>query len=401
MIYLDNNATTMPDPRVVAAVTCALSEEWGNPSSLHRVGERARHAVECARVQVALLVGSDGRNVVFTSGGTESCNLAISSCLAGDPARRRIVTDPYEHSAVREVALAHAKRGGMVTWVDGDENGILDSALLENALAGTGDCAVVSIQWANNETGSIQNVADLGAVCRRHGVPFHVDATQWVGKEPTFMRSMPIDLLSLSAHKFHGPKGVGALVASPAQPIHATIIGGAQEHGRRAGTENVPGIVGMGEAAAVSVEWLAQGEGPRIALAAVRDGFEARVLAGVAGSRVIARDGMRIWSTSNIAFAHLEAEAILIALSRSGLCASAGAACSSGSLDPSPVLLAMGIPRHEAHGAVRFSFARDATLALAESAAAIVIECVSRVARSMPPRLPPVSSRESFAREEN
>ncbi len=384
MIYLDNNATTQPDPKVIAAMVRALEESWGNPSSRHRVGERARGAVEGARAQVAQVLGCAPGQVTFTSGGTESCHLAIHSALSSDPRRTRLVTSRTEHSAVRGAAEAWEAQGHPVTWIEGDRNGVIDLAVLDALLDAHPDTGLVSIQWANNETGVVQDVGSLGETCRRHGVPFHVDGTQWVGKMPTDLRSLPIDLLSCSAHKFHGPKGVGALAAAPGVVIRPAAVGGPQERGLRAGTENVPGIVGMGVSADLALQWLTLGEGPRLALAAVRDAFEEKILAALPFAQVIGGGAARLPNTSNIAFARLEAEAVLVALSRRGLCASAGAACSSGSLDPSPVILALGIPREIAHGAVRFSFGRDATEAEARDAAAIVIECVGKVARSMP-----------------
>lgn len=345
----------------------------------------ARQSVEQARESIARLLGCGTREVILTSCGTESCNLALTGSLGGADGRKVIVTTRYEHSAIRECANTLAAQGSDVVWIDGGKDGLIDPQKLEQLLSTRArEIAIVSIMWANNETGLVQPIAQLGSMCRRHGVRFHTDATQWVGRMPTNVADLEIDLLSCSAHKFHGPKGVAVLYCRRGITLRPLIIGGPQERDRRGGTENVAGIVGMGVAADLAHSWLTSPSAHGLRLAALRDKFEQLVCASIASAVVQARDQPRLWNTSNIAFVHLEAEAVLVNLARQGLAASAGAACSSGSLDPSPVLLAMGIPPEIAHGAVRFSLSRSTTEAEIVDAARIVIESVRALARSMP-----------------
>ena len=389
LIYLDNNATTQPAEAVVDAVGRVLRENWGNPSSVHDQGRRARHAVEESRETVAALIGCSPREVIFTSGGTESCNAALESSLDiaahGTSGRRVIVTTRFEHSAVREKAQALALGGAEVVWLEGGSGGIIDPATLNRLLQQrANEIAVVSIMWANNETGVIQPIRELASMCRRNGVRFHTDATQWVGRMPTDLSSIDIDLLSLSAHKFHGPKGIGVLFVRRGSIVRPLIVGGPQERDRRGGTENVAGIVGCGVAAQLAHEWLSGAARETERAATLRTHFESTVCAALPDAVVIGRTAPRIWTTSNIAFRSLQAEAILVALNAAGVAASAGAACSSGSLDPSPVLLAMGVTADLAHGAVRFSFARTTTEDHVTQGARIVVECVGRCAASMP-----------------
>lgn len=380
MIYLDNNATTRPTPGVVEAVRLALEEVWHNPSSVHRGGQAARHAVELARRDLAELIGVKPRDVVFTSGGTEAIDLAIRGVLmargAAGPTPPVVVSTKVEHAAVRDLLGALSDSGlATVRWAPTDAEGIVRPQEVA-ALLGAG-VALVSLQWANNETGAIQPVAEVGALCRRAGVAFHCDATQWVGKMPMPADAPPpCDLLTCSAHKFHGPKGVGVLWARPGIRLRPTIRG-TQELGRRGGTENVPGILGAAAAAREARTWLTDA-GARERLGAVRDRFERRVLDAIPDARINGpRDpARRLWNTTNIGFPRLEAEALLLLLSERGVCASAGAACSSGSLDPSPVLLAMGVPPEVAHGSLRFSLSRETTDAEADAAADIVIAAV-------------------------
>jgi cysteine desulfurase len=384
-VYLDNNATTRPAPDVVEAVRGALVEHWHNPSSVHRPGQAARHKVELARKAVAELIGARPREITFTSGGTEAIDLAIRGTLVATK-KRVIVTTAVEHAAVRDLCEALKVEGGVEARLAAlDREGIVrvDSAesLLDERVG------IVSIQWANNETGAIQPVEEIGRACRKRGIVFHVDGTQWVGK-------MPVggvggieewaDLLTFAAHKFHGPKGVGVLWARSGVGLPARIRG-VQEKGRRGGTENVPGIVGAGVAAELSRRWL-EDAGERERLAWLRDRFEGAVLAAIPEARINGpRDPRkRLWNTTNIGFPRLEAEAILLLLSESGVCASAGAACSSGSLDPSPVLLAMGVPPEVAHGSIRFSLSRDTTEGEIEEAIGTVVRCVRKLAMGLP-----------------
>lgn len=383
-VHLDHNATTRPAPEVVASMREALEHCWGNPSSVHRSGIEARHRVELARASTARLLGCRDREIVFTSGGTESANLAIVGTLehfAGSP-RQVLVTSRLEHSAVRECAERCASRGIEVCWVRHRPDGTVDlDALREITASRSGEIALVSLMWANNETGVIAPIAEAGAICREHGVRFHTDAVQWAGRLPTEFGSLPIDLLTFSGHKFHGPKGVGGLVVRGGVRIAAQIIGGPQERERRGGTENVPGLVGLGAAAELAAKRLA--EGAWQAVGSLRDRLERGVLARCPGAVVHGAESPRMPNTSNIGFPRLEAEAILVVLSERGVQASAGAACSSGSLDPSPVLLAMGVPSELAHGSVRFSLGPATTESEIDRAIDEVASAVERLARSM------------------
>lgn len=380
VVYLDNNATTRPSPGVVRAVGSALAEYWQNPSSVHRAGQTARQQVELARKDVAALIGARPREITFTSGGTEAIDLAIRSGLGPGGV---LVTSRVEHAAVRELAEQLEKTGAEVRWCPLVEGGVglINPKLLSIFLPGA---SLVSVQWVNNETGVVQPVEEIAALCRGAGVLFHCDATQWVGKLPVVggERAAAFDYLTFAPHKFHGPKGVGVLWSRRGAPVRPAIHG-TQEQGRRGGTENVPGILGAGVAAREAMEWLADA-GERERLSLLRDRFERRVLAACPGAVVNGAGAPRLWNTTNIAFPRLEAEAILLMLSERGVCASAGAACSSGSLDPSPVLLAMGIPEELAHGSVRFSLSKETTEAEIEEAAETVIACIETLRASMP-----------------
>ena len=378
MIELDANANTRPLPEVVQAVRDALERDWANPSSVHRAGQAARRTVELARAEVAGLVGCSERELVFTSGGTEAADLAIRGSLRAT-GRRTLVTSRLEHAAVRDLARRLEERGeAEVVWLPHDADGVAsEPALLRLLRDRAADIAVVSVMAANNETGTLQPTAALAAACREAGVLFHTDATQWVGKMPTNFAGLGADLLSCSAHKLHGPKGVGALAVRRGTPLEASLVGGPQERERRAGTENVPGIAGFGAAARLAREWLS-GEAPRRAHE-LRDLLERLLRESIPDAVVNAAGAPRLWNTLNMAFPSLEAEAILLALSERGVNASAGAACSSGSLEPSPVLLAMGIPEPLAHGSVRFSLSRLSTEIEIQEAARQVADAVRAV----------------------
>lgn len=383
---LDNNATTRPAAEVVDAVARCMRESWANPSSVHRAGGEAKREVELAREEIARLVGCQERELVFTSGGTEGANLAIRGSLehaaATTPARRVLVTTLFEHSAVRELAQRMAARGTEVCWIPAAprEPGTPDLDALEALLRARADeIALVSLMWANNETGAITDIARAGRLCREHGVRLHTDATQWVGKMPTDFASLEVDLASFAAHKFHGPKGVGALYVRRNVRVTPQTYGGPQERERRGGTENVAAIVGFGVAADLARASLA---GDCVVRgSALRDHFEEAV-AGATRGVIHTRDAPRLWNTTNIGFTKLEAEAILLLLSERGVFASAGAACSSGSLDPSPVLLAMGIAPEVAHGSIRFSLSRETTAAECDEAARRVIAAIARLRAS-------------------
>lgn len=389
-IYLDNNATTRPASAVIEAMDQMLRQWWGNPSSVHRFGQVARQRVELARASAARLIGCRERELVFTSGGTEADHLALRGVLDAARGDRRplLVTTRVEHSAVREPAAALECGRGEVVYLPVDADGRVRGGDLADLLRrheAAERTTLVSVQWVNNETGVIQPIAELGAICRAAGraIRLHVDATQAVGKMPVDVAAAAVDLLSFAAHKFHGPKGVGALYVRRGVRLQPQVLGGPQEGQRRGGTENVPGIVGMGVAADLAREFV--GDGVRLAaLERLRDAFEQKVLAACPDAVVNSRGGPRIWNTSNIGFPRLEAEAILIGLSERGVCASAGAACSSGSLEPSPVLLAMGIAEEAAHGSVRFSLSRDTTASELDAAAQVVAHVVHKLAATLP-----------------
>jgi cysteine desulfurase len=351
VVYLDNNATTQPAPEVVQAMLPFLTEMYGNPSSVHRMGQRARQAVNEARAQIAELLNCADSELLFTGGGTEAINTAVRGILASRSPRKRVVISAVEHSATRELCVQLGKEGFEIVTIDVDERGALDMDRLKQVVDDS--IAVVSIMWANNETGVIFPVDEIGEICRAAHVPFHCDMTQALGKVPVDLRAVPIDAASCAAHKFHGPKGVGVLFARRGVRFRPLLIGGPQERGRRGGTENVAGIVGTGVAAQLAREHL-----PEMSrVAALRDRFENAILEAIPDSYRIGGEP-RVPNTTNIGFARLEAEAILLLLSEQGVCASAGAACSSGSLEPSPVIRAMKIDERVAHGAIRFSLSR-------------------------------------------
>ena len=398
-IYLDNNATTQPAPQVVAAMTEMLDLWWANPSSGHRLGQAARAKVERARCSVAELIGVRDRQVVFTSGGTEANNLALCGVLeaalekADASAPPLLITTEVEHPSVADPIEKLEHRGARRVTLPVDGHGLVDRSDLSAAL-GNGDCAgrlaIVTIQWANNETGVIQPIADLVASCRSHTescgrcrVVFHTDAIQAVGKLPVDAAASGVDLLSLSGHKFYGPKGVGALYVKPGTRLRRQMLGGHQERDRRGGTENVAAIVGLGIAADLVVQFLDDSATVK-RQTALRDRFESAMKQALPDTVAHGSCVDRLWNTSNLGFAGIEAEGILIALSEKGVCASAGSACSSGSLDPSPVLLAMGVPEPVAHGSVRFSLSRDTGDDQIDRALQIVPEVVQRMGRTLP-----------------
>lgn len=399
MIYLDNNATTMPSARCRDAMIRAVDELWHNPSSMYRPGQAARRAVELARASIARLINAQPKELVFCGCGTCSIHTAMNGVIYThrEVENPNIVTTHIEHPAVRYLAKQAAERLGVETrWLPTLPGGRVDPEALAKLVDER--TILVSVQWANNETGVIHPVAEIGKLCRQRGVTFHVDGVQWVGKMPTNVGTGEgercpahddeagqwIDMLSFSAHKFHGPKGIGVLWIRKGTKF-APSSPGTQELGRRGGTENVPGILGMGAASEEAFDFLNDPE-KRRTMAAHRDRFECRVLELVPGARVNgpADPAHRVWNTTSIAFPKLEAEVILLMLSERGICASAGSACSSGSLDPSPVLLAMGIPEALAHGSIRFSLCRDTDPGCLEEAAQGVAACVRQLSGAVP-----------------
>jgi cysteine desulfurase len=380
--YLDNNSTTRIDPAVLEAMLPFLTEQYANPSSVHRPGQTARAAVDEARQAVADAVGVRDRDLTFTGGGTEASNTAIAGLLQvrrdRDPRRTVIVTSAVEHDATRQTVERLVSAGAEHREIPVDDRGRFDLEALDAALDDR--VALASFIWANNETGVI---ADLPAVvdrCDSAEVPLHVDATQCVGKLPVDLGAMGVRCATLSPHKFHGPKGVGVLVTGRGIRLPALVVGGPQERDRRGGTENVAGIVGAGVAARLAVEHL--GEMTRVE--ALRDELEARVRATCGDVHVNGGGADRLPNTSNLGFRGLQAEAILLMLSEAEICASAGAACSSGSLEPSHVLRAMDVPEAFAHGSLRFSLSRFSQAEDLDRLLAVLPDVIERLGRVLP-----------------
>jgi len=351
-IYLDHNATTPLLPAVVERMTVVLRDEFGNPSSVHHFGQQAKAAIDEARTDAANLIGAEPSEVLFTSGGTEADNIAIRGAAEAleTTGRRHLVASAIEHEAVLNTLKALAKRGWRVTLLPVDQSGVVSPAALREALAD--DTAVVSVMHANNEIGTIQPVAELARAAHERGALFHTDAVQSAGKIAVDVKTLGVDMLSMSAHKFYGPKGVGALWIRRGLRVMPILTGGRQERSRRAGTENVSGIVGMGVAARIASGKMAE-EGRR--LSALRDRLEAGILGAVPGTAVNGSPGARVPNTSNISFDRVEAESLLIALDLQGVAVSTGSACSSGTLEPSHVLKAMGFNAHRTQNSIRFS----------------------------------------------
>ena len=355
-IYLDNNATTRTDPSVVAAMLPFFSEQFGNASSAHAFGSDVAQAVREARRSVQSLIGATfDHEIVFTSGGTESDNAAILSALAVQEGRDEIVTTAVEHPAVLSLVEDLARRGIRSHLIPVDGRGRLDIEAYRRALGPR--TAIASVMWANNETGTVFPVEFLAKMARSAGALFHSDAVQAVGRIPIDVSATEIDMLSISGHKLHGPKGIGALYVRKGTKFKPLIQGGPQERRRRAGTENVPGIVGLGRAAGLAALQLEQA---RAAIAGLRDRME-QAIVQLGHCMVLGDVKSRLPNTSNIAFEHIEGEAIIHHLNRAGIAASLGSACASGSMEPSHVLRAMNVPPQALRGAVRFSLSRETT----------------------------------------
>ena len=355
-IYFDNNATTPVAPEVIEAMLPFFERQWGNPSSAYGFGRAVAGQVDAARQQVAALIHADPREVVFTSCGTESNNAALASALRAAPDKRHVVTTAVEHSANIAFGREAERRGCEVTFLPVQTDGSLDLGLLDQSIRP--DTAIVSVMWANNETGVLFPIPEIAAFCRSKGVPFHTDAVQTPGKLKIDVKELGCDMLSLSGHKLHAPKGIGLLYVRRRFKFHPYIIGGHQERGRRGGTENVPYIVGFGRAAELAAERLGD-EQTRVK--ALRDKLEDGLLKAVPHTVRNGAKEPRLPNTANLAFDFVEAEAILMLLDRIGICASSGSACTTGSLDPSHVLTAMGLNPMRARGSVRFSLGHDNT----------------------------------------
>jgi cysteine desulfurase len=353
-IYFDNNATTRVLPEVFEAMRPFLTELYGNPSSIHRFGSQVAQSIHEARQRVAAAIGaSDPVEVMFTSCGTEGDNAAIRGMLEARPDKRHIVTTLVEHPAVMGLCQHLEKKGYRVTWLGVNQDGMLDLNELRDAL--TDQTALVSIMWANNETGVIFPIEEIGEIVKAKGIPFHVDAVQAAGKIPLSVKDCPVDLLTISGHKFHGPKGVGALYVRRGITFPPFIIGGHQERSRRAGTENVAGIVGMGKAAEIALKHLPEYSGK---VQTLRDQLEQSLQQSCPHCRVNGQGQDRLPNTSNISFRYLEGESILVLMDQNGICASTGSACTAGSSEPSHVLRAMSLPADWLQGAIRLSLSR-------------------------------------------
>ena len=360
IIYLDNNATTAPLASVNEVVRFAMETLWGNPSSIHRVGQEARHKVDLARESVANLIHCLPSEITFTSGGTEAANLAIQTACDMNPKRTVVITSQIEHAAVGEMMDNLCEEQYEVIRLDNCENGVVCVEQLKKLLEDRGqEIAVVSIMWCNNETGVIEPIEEIVSLCRAHDVLVHSDGTQWVAKMPVDIQEVPVDLLTFAAHKFHGPKGVGALYSKTGLTVSPLVTGGPQERGRRGGTENVPAILGFGVAADEAIAWLTD-ENIK-SMKAMRDSFESSLRARVPNIYLNSSGANRAWTTSSVSFPAVKGELMLLMLSERGVCASSGSACSSGALKESKVIEAIGTPDDGEWGTVRFSFARTTT----------------------------------------
>ena len=380
MIYADNAATTKTSPLAQKAMLDAMERFWGNPSSLHTPGQQAKEAMQSAREAVAKAIGAQPREIYFTSGGSEADNQAIASAarVGAMKGRKHLITTAIEHHAVLHTVDQLAKEGFEVTLIPVDESGIVKVS--DVAAAIREDTALVSVMYANNEIGTIQPVAEIGALCRERGIPFHTDAVQAVGHLPIEVNAQNIDMLSLSAHKFHGPRGVGALYARRGAPLLTFIQGGAQESGRRAGTENLPAIMGMAAALEDAVDHMEENNAHALRL---RDGL-IDGLSRISHSALNGDRERRLPSNVNFCFEGIEGESLLLLLDDKGIAASSGSACTSGSLDPSHVLLAIGRPHEVAHGSLRLTLDHENTMEDVEAIVKAVTEVVGYL-REMSP----------------
>lgn len=371
MIYLDHNATTPVRTEVFEAMRPYFCEEWGNPSSSYRFGARMKGAIETAREQVADLIGAHPREIVFTSCATESNNTALHAALGANPGKRHVITSAVEHSSVLNHCRALERDGCRVTYLPVDRDGLLVLADLENAI--TGETAIVSLMWANNETGVLFPVEEIAAVCRVRSVLFHCDAVQAVGKVCVNVRNLPVDYLSITGHKLGAPKGIGALYVNRKAPFGAYLHGGHQEKGRRGGTENVAFIVALGRAAELATKHLPTSDKT---VRPLRDALESAILETIPGTELNGHKTERLANTTNIHFAGIESEALLLLLDQAGVCASSGSACLADSPDPSHVIAAMK-PGPAARQSIRFSLGIETTAAEITEAISAVRRCVN------------------------
>ena len=352
-IYVDNNATTKVDTEVLEEMLPYFSEMYGNPSSMHSFGGEVGQKIREARERVAALINASPEEIVFTSCGTESDNTAIMAAVNATPFKKHVITTRVEHPAVKNMAEYLGKNGYRVTFVPVDGKGRLDLDHLYQSLSD--DTAIVSIMWANNETGVIFPVQEISRMLHERGIPFHTDAVQAAGKVPVDVREIKADMLSLSGHKIHAPKGVGILYVRKGTRFSPYMIGGHQESGKRGGTENTASIIGMGKACELAGKHI---EEESTVVAKLRDRLESEILKKVPNTIVNGERENRLPGTTNISFEYIEGESILLMLNELGICASSGSACTSGSLEPSHVLRSMGVPYTAAHGSIRFSLCR-------------------------------------------
>jgi cysteine desulfurase len=356
-VYLDNNATTQVAPEVLDAMLPFFKEFYGNPSSMHKFGGDVKKHIDLARENTAALIGAEPGEIVFTSCGTESDNTAINAALESNPAKKHIITSRVEHPAVLNTVRHLEKKGYKITELPVGSDGLLDLNELESAISE--DTALVTIMWANNETGVVFPIDKIARIAKSRGAVFHTDAVQAAGKIPIDMKTTPIDMLSISGHKLHAPKGIGVLYVRRGTPFTPYMTGGHQEGGRRAGTENVPYIVGLGRAARLALEHV---DDENNIVKALRDRLETALLEKCPDSRRNGHQNERLPNTSNISFEFIEGESILLMMDNVGIAASSGSACTSGSLEPSHVMRAMGVPFTAAHGSIRFSLSRYNTM---------------------------------------
>lgn len=382
-VYLDNNATTAVAPEVREEMLPYFGELYGNPSSMHTFGGQLYRRIEEARAKVAALIGADPDEIIFTSCGTESDNTAIMSAIESYPHKRHFITTRVEHPAVLNFGKHLARKGFRVTFLPVDTLGRLDMDAFMKAI--DDDTALVSVMYANNETGVIFPVREIGGILKERNILFHTDAVQAAGKIPMNMKELPVDLLSLSGHKLHAPKGVGVLYVRKGTRFYPYIIGGHQERGRRAGTENVASLIALGKACELAAEHF-QREVDQVMR--LRDKLEAALLQSCPDARVNGDTEHRLPNTTNISFEYVEGEAILLRLDEHGICASSGSACSSGSLEPSHVLRTMGVPFTAIHGSIRFSLSRYNTE-----------EEIDRVIGILPPIIKELRTISPFARQ--
>ena len=379
-IYLDNAATTRTSPAVVEAMLPYFSEHYGNPSAIYGLGQENKNAISEARGKIAAVLGAQNREIYFTAGGSEADNWALkAACEAYGTRGKHIITTRIEHHAILHTCEYLEQRGFDVTYVDVDEYGVVKMDELRAAIRP--DTILISVMFANNEIGTLQPIGEIGALARERGILFHTDAVQAFGQVPIDVDALHIDMLSASGHKFHGPKGIGFLYIRQGVKIRSFLHGGAQERKRRAGTENVPGIIGMAKAAEIARETMAERAAQEQAL---RDHLIRRVLEEIPYSRLNGHPSDRLPNNASFCFRFIEGESLLILLEQHGICGSSGSACTSGSLDPSHVLLAIGLPHEIAHGSLRLTLSEETTREEIDTTVDALKEIVARL-RSMSP----------------